>query len=84
MIKYAALPPAFTARRTGKLRMAGLRTMCTGAGFVRIKTYIETYIASGGVIFESGAGNNGGPADRENRLGPAGIKRFAPDIEKSQ
>jgi uncharacterized protein (DUF1697 family) len=49
MTKYIALLRAVNVGGTGKLPMVDLKRMCTGAGFTRI----ETYIASGNVIFES-------------------------------
>jgi uncharacterized protein (DUF1697 family) len=64
MTKYIALLRAVNVGGTGKLPMADLRTMCSEAGFVRI----ETYIASGNVIFESCAGPSDVKAGLEARL----------------
>jgi uncharacterized protein (DUF1697 family) len=44
--------------------MADLKAMCSEAGFVRI----ATYIASGNVIFESGAGSSAVKTELEARL----------------
>jgi uncharacterized protein (DUF1697 family) len=49
MTKYIALLRAVNVGGTGKLAMPELKTMCRDAGFVRM----ETYIASGNVVFES-------------------------------
>ena len=51
MTKYIALLRAVNVGGTGKLPMAQLKAMCGDAGFVGV----ETYIASGNVIFESNA-----------------------------
>jgi uncharacterized protein (DUF1697 family) len=74
MTRYIALLRAVNVGGTGKLPMADLRTMCSEAGFVRI----ETYIASGNVIFESSAGPSEVKAGLEARLlayarKPAGV-----------
>jgi uncharacterized protein (DUF1697 family) len=47
--KFVALLRAVNVGGTGKLPMADLKSMCIAAGFDRI----ETYIASGNVVFES-------------------------------
>jgi uncharacterized protein (DUF1697 family) len=49
MSKFVALLRAVNVGGTGELAMADLRSMCADAGFERI----ETYIASGNVVFES-------------------------------
>jgi uncharacterized protein (DUF1697 family) len=49
MAKYVALLRAVNVGGTGKLPMAQLKTICSDAGF----TEVETYIASGNVVFES-------------------------------
>jgi uncharacterized protein (DUF1697 family) len=49
MTKFIALLRAVNVGGTGKLAMADLKSMCADAGFDRI----ETYIASGNVVFES-------------------------------
>ncbi|MCC2111218.1 MAG: DUF1697 domain-containing protein [Hyphomicrobiales bacterium] len=49
MTVYVALLRAVNVGGTGKLPMAELRVMCAGIGFADV----ETYIASGNVIFES-------------------------------
>ena len=51
MTKYIALLRAVNVGGTGKLPMARLKSMCNDAGFTRI----ETYIASGNVVFEGKA-----------------------------
>jgi uncharacterized protein (DUF1697 family) len=51
MTKYVALLRAVNVGGTGNLPMAELKAMCHDAGFARI----ETYIASGNVVFESNA-----------------------------
>jgi uncharacterized protein (DUF1697 family) len=60
MTKYIALLRAVNVGGTGKLPMAGLKKICTEAGFSRI----ETYIASGNVVFES----KGAPARAQSKL----------------
>ena len=49
MTRYIALIRGVNVGGTGKLPMAALRSLCTEAGFERV----ETYIASGNVVFES-------------------------------
>ena len=49
MTKYAAFLRAVNVGGTGKLPMAELRLICEGLGF----TKVQTYIASGNVIFQS-------------------------------
>ena len=49
MTRYIALLRAVNVGGTGKLSMATLKSMCVDAGF----SHVETYIASGNVIFES-------------------------------
>ena len=49
MTRYIALLRAVNVGGTGKLPMATLRSMCVDAGF----SHVETYIASGNVMFES-------------------------------
>jgi|SRR5215510_858047 len=49
MTRYIALLRAVNVGGTGKRSMADLKAMCLDAGFTRV----ETYIASGNVIFES-------------------------------
>jgi uncharacterized protein (DUF1697 family) len=51
MTRYVALLRAVNVGGTGKLPMAELRSICEAAGFARV----ETYIASGNVVFESSA-----------------------------
>lgn len=60
MTKYVALLRAVNVGGTGKLPMADLKKMCTAAGF----SGIETYIASGNVVFES----KGAPAKVQSEL----------------
>ena len=64
MTRYIALLRAVNVGGTGKLPMADLRAMCGDAGFVRV----ETYIASGNVVFESSAGPSAVKAGLEARL----------------
>ena len=49
MPRYIALLRAVNVGGTGKLPMADVRSICGDAGFTRV----ETYIASGNVVFES-------------------------------
>ncbi|HWY16087.1 MAG TPA: DUF1697 domain-containing protein [Rhizomicrobium sp.] len=49
MTRYVALLRAVNVGGTGRLLMSDLVAMCHDAGFVRV----ETYIASGNVVFES-------------------------------
>jgi len=64
MTRYVALIRAVNVGGTGKLPMAGLRSMCAEAGFTRV----ETYIASGNVVFESKAAPAKVKAELEARL----------------
>jgi uncharacterized protein (DUF1697 family) len=82
MTRYIALLRAVNVGGTGKLPMADLRAMCSGAGFLRI----ETYIASGNVIFESDTWPSDVKAALEARLlayagKPVGVLvRTAPEM----
>lgn len=49
--RYLALLRAVNVGGTGKLPMADLKSMCTALGFANV----QTYIASGNVVFESDA-----------------------------
>lgn len=49
MTRYVALLRAVNVGGTGKLPMSDLKALCIDAGFARV----ETYIASGNVVFES-------------------------------
>lgn len=49
MTAYVALLRAVNVGGTGKLPMSDLKAMCEAAGYTRV----ETYIASGNVVFES-------------------------------
>jgi uncharacterized protein (DUF1697 family) len=51
MARYVALLRAVNVGGTGRLAMADLAAMCAEAGF----TGVETYIASGNVVFDSTA-----------------------------
>jgi uncharacterized protein (DUF1697 family) len=51
MARYVALLRAVNVGGTGKLPMVELKAMCIDAGFTRV----QTYIASGNVVFESKA-----------------------------
>jgi len=64
MTRYIALIRAVNVGGTGKLPMADLRAMCVEAGFTRV----ETYIASGNVIFESESALSRVKAELEARL----------------
>jgi uncharacterized protein (DUF1697 family) len=64
MIRYIALLRAVNVGGTGKLPMADLRMLCEDSGFARV----ETYIASGNVVFESTAAASTVKADLETRL----------------
>jgi uncharacterized protein (DUF1697 family) len=70
MAKYVALLRAVNVGGTGKLPMAGLKAMCVDAGFTRV----ETYIASGNVVFESKAAPAKVKAELEKRLHEYGGK----------
>lgn len=82
MTKYIALLRAVNVGGTGKLPMADLRAMCSDAGFARV----ETYIASGNVVFESKAAPSRVKAELEARLHayagkPVGVVlRSAPEM----
>ena len=52
MTRYAAFLRAVNVGGTGKLPMAELRLICEGLGFSKV----QTYIASGNVVFESSLG----------------------------
>jgi uncharacterized protein (DUF1697 family) len=64
MAKYIALLRAVNVGGTGKLPMAELKAMCADAGFARV----ETYIASGNVVFESNGAPSRVKAELERRL----------------
>jgi uncharacterized protein (DUF1697 family) len=64
MTKYVALLRAANVGGTGKISMADLKSMCGDAGFARV----ETYIASGNVVFESQAAPSRVKAELEARL----------------
>jgi uncharacterized protein (DUF1697 family) len=64
MTKFIALLRAVNVGGTGKLAMADLRSACADAGFDRI----ETYIASGNVVFESDGTAGRVQAELESRL----------------
>lgn len=51
MTRYVALLRAVNVGGTGKLPMEDLKALCVDAGFARV----ETYIASGNVVFDSRA-----------------------------
>ena len=51
MARYVALLRAINVGGTGKLPMSDLRAICEEAGFA----HVQTYIASGNVVFESEA-----------------------------
>lgn len=64
MTKFIALLRAVNVGGAGKLAMADLQSMCADAGFDRI----ETYIASGNVVFESKGTTDRVQAELESRL----------------
>ena len=64
MTKFVALLRAVNVGGTGKLAMADLKSMCADAGFDRI----ETYIASGNVVFESTRTASRVQSELESRL----------------
>ena len=64
MTRYVALLRAVNVGGTGKLPMTELKSMCSEAGFARV----ETYIASGNVVFTSKAGPSRVKAELEARL----------------
>ena len=64
MTKYIALLRAVNVGGTGKLPMSELKAMCCDAGFA----HVETYIASGNVVFESKAAPSKVRAELEGRL----------------
>ena len=61
MTRFVALLRGVNVGGTGKLAMSDLKSICLDAGFRRV----ETYIASGNVIFECEAG----PAEAKATLG---------------
>jgi uncharacterized protein (DUF1697 family) len=64
MTAYVALLRAVNVGGTGKLPMADLKSMCRDLGFARV----ETYIASGNVVFVSKSSAAEVKADLEARL----------------
>jgi uncharacterized protein (DUF1697 family) len=64
MARYVALLRGVNVGGTGKLPMADLKRICREAGFERI----ETYIASGNVVFESAETGDGVKSELEHRL----------------
>jgi uncharacterized protein (DUF1697 family) len=64
MTRYVALLRAVNVGGTGKLAMTELKSMCSNAGFTRV----ESYIASGNVVFESKAAPSKVKARLEARL----------------
>jgi uncharacterized protein (DUF1697 family) len=66
MTLYIALLRAVNVGGTGKLSMEDLRALCHDAGFAGV----ETYIASGNVVFESKASASRVKPELEQRLLP--------------
>lgn len=64
MTRYIALLRAVNVGGTGKLPMTALKAMCVDAGFDQV----ETYIASGNVVFESSASPTKVTSELEERL----------------
>jgi uncharacterized protein (DUF1697 family) len=73
MARYVALLRAVNVGGTGKLPMAHLKKVCCDAGFDQV----ETYIASGNVVFASGSSEAGVKAALEARLLALSGKRVA-------
>ena len=82
MARYIAILRAVNVGGTGALPMADLRAICIDSGFTRV----ETYIASGNVVFESKAAPAMVKAELEARLlayagKPVGLMlRTAPEM----
>jgi uncharacterized protein (DUF1697 family) len=64
MTRYVALLRAVNVGGTGKLPMSRLRALCKEGGFTRV----QTYIASGNVVFESAAAAPKVKSELEARL----------------
>jgi uncharacterized protein (DUF1697 family) len=64
MTTFVALLRAVNVGGTGKLPMTELKAMCCGAGFTRV----QTYIASGNVVFDSKASKTAVKSALEKRL----------------
>ena len=64
MTAFVALLRAVNVGGTGKLPMSDLKAMCQDAGFA----HVQTYIASGNVVFESKAPESKVKAELEKRL----------------
>jgi uncharacterized protein (DUF1697 family) len=64
MTKYIALLRAVNVGGTGKLPMTDLKAMCLEAGF----DHVETYIASGNVVFDAQASSSKVKSELEARL----------------
>jgi uncharacterized protein (DUF1697 family) len=64
MTKYVALLRAVNVGGTGKFPMAELKAICVRAGFAKV----QTYIASGNVVFESDETPNNVKSALEARL----------------
>jgi uncharacterized protein (DUF1697 family) len=64
MTEYIALLRAVNVGGTGKLPMADLKSICEDSGFA----CVETYIASGNVVFESRAAASKVKSELEARL----------------
>lgn len=64
MARYVALLRAVNVGGTGKLSMVVLKAICEEAGF----TQVQTYIASGNVVFKSTAAPKKVQAELEARL----------------
>ena len=64
MTRYVALLRAVNVGGTGKVAMTELKAMCVDAGF----DHVQTYIASGNVVFESKASSRRVKSELEARL----------------
>lgn len=73
MTAYAALLRAVNVGGTGKLPMTELAAMCESAGFEKVRTYI----ASGNVVFTSGASEEAVKAALEKALAASAGKQVA-------
>jgi uncharacterized protein (DUF1697 family) len=72
MTRYIALLRAVNVGGTGKLPMSDLRAICEEVGFARV----QTYIASGNVVFDSKAAASNVKGELEARLRAYAGKRI--------
>jgi uncharacterized protein (DUF1697 family) len=76
MAVYVALLRAVNVGGTGKLPMSELKAMCVGQGFAKV----QTYIASGNVVFESKLSPAKVKAALERTLGISACVRTAEEM----